>query len=81
MPDETDPYVKYYLDVHRAYECMDDEEEKVIINNDYFFEEYADWWCSFYDKKSYKSIRKRAEKNFLRNFYEIHKCYYDYLIA
>ena len=73
IPDESDPYVKYYLDVHRAFDSMDNEEEKEIINNDYFYDDYHGWWEKSYDRKSYLAIKRRAEKNFLRNFNEIHK--------
>ena len=69
--DNTNPYYKYVLDVELAFKRLS-EDEKLIINNDYFYNDYYGWWKLIFKKREYLSIKKRAEKNFLRYFYEIH---------
>lgn len=69
--DIFNPYYKYVNDVEIAFSHLK-EDEKLIINNDYFYNDYFGWWKIVFTQREYLSIKKRAEKNFLRYFYEIH---------
>ena len=69
--DYSNPYYKYYHDVEKAFDRLNDD-EKLVINNDYFFNDYYGWWKYLFTERAYLSLKKRAEKHFLRYFYEIH---------
>ena len=67
--DYSNPYYIYYHSVEVAFMKLN-EDEKLVINNDYFYNDYFGWWKYYYTERQYLQLKKKAEKNFLRNYYE-----------
>ena len=69
--DYSNPYYKYCKDVEFAFSRLN-EDEKLIINNDYFYNDYFGWWKVIFKEREYLVLKRKAERNFLKYFYEIH---------
>ena len=67
----SNPYYIYYRDVELALNRLQDE-ERIIIKNDYFNNVTGHWWRRFFTIDEYNAHKRRAIRNFVRNFYEIH---------
>ena len=69
--DFSNPYYIYYRDVELALSRLDDN-QKLIIKNDYFELYDRMWWKLIFTKTEYVREKRKAIRNFVRYFYEIH---------
>lgn len=44
---------------------------KLIINNDFFYQDYPGWWKKIYTWSEYQSLKRKAIKTFMENYYAI----------